>query len=213
MYLHTKLLDVVEDNLFDEIIYENRFLYLIVEMGLYMKKIIFMMIYDVIGSVFIGVSIVCFAVAADFAPGGVNGIAVMANYLANIPIGLATILINIPIILFTFRSLGKAFFLYSVKTMVISSFLIDYVLCRLPLYHGSRLLAAILAGITAGIGYSLIFNEGSSTGGTDFIIAAIKKKKPKMTFGLLAFAVDGIIVWLNRYIGDLLIYSTLIMSI
>ena len=157
MYLHTKLLDVVEDNLFDEIIYENRFLYLIVEMGLYMKKMIFMMIYDVIGSVFIGVSIVCFAVAADFAPGGVNGIAVMANYLANIPIGLATILINIPIILFTFRSLGKAFFLYSVKTMVISSFLIDYVLCRLPLYHGSRLLAAILAGITAGIGYSLIF--------------------------------------------------------
>lgn len=56
-----------------------------------MKKMIFMMIYDVIGSVFIGVSIVCFAVAADFAPGGVNGIAVMANYLANIPIGLATI--------------------------------------------------------------------------------------------------------------------------
>lgn len=94
---------------------------------------------------FIGVSIACFAVAADFAPGGVNGLAVMANYLANIPIGFTTILINIPIILFTFRSLGKAFFLYSVKTMVISSFLIDYVLCRLPLYHGSRLLAAILA--------------------------------------------------------------------
>ena len=161
---------------------------------------IFMMIYYVIGSVFIGFSIVCFAVAADFAPGGVNGIAVMANYLENIPIGLATILINIPIILFTFRSLGKAFFLYSVKTMVICSFLIDYVLCRLPLYHGSRLLAAILAGITAGIGYSLIFNEGSSTGGTDFIIAAIKKKKPKMTFGLLAFAVKGIIVLLSIFV-------------
>lgn len=160
-----------------------------------MKKIILMMIYDVIGSVFIGVSIVCFAIAADFAPGGVNGIAVMANYLANIPIGFATILINIPIILFTFRSLGKAFFLYSVKTMVISSFLIDYVLCRLPLYHGSRLLAAILAGITAGIGYSLIFNEGSST-----VIAAIKKKRPKMTFGLLAFAVDGMIVLLSIFV-------------
>ena len=43
----------------------------ILEMVLYMKKIIFMMIYDLIGSVFIGVSIVCFAVAADFAPGGV----------------------------------------------------------------------------------------------------------------------------------------------
>lgn len=165
-----------------------------------MKKIMFMMTYDLVGSIFIGVSIVCFAVAADFAPGGVNGIAVMANYLSNIPIGLATILINIPIILFTFHSLGRMFFLYSVKTMVISSFLIDYVLCNLPVYHGSRLLAAILAGITAGIGYSLIFNEGSSTGGTDFIIAAIKKKRPKMTFGLLAFVIDGIIVLLSIFV-------------
>lgn len=163
-----------------------------------MKKMIFMMMYDLIGSVFIGISIVCFAVAADFAPGGVNGLAVMANYLVNIPIGLATILINVPIILFS--SLGKMFFLYSVKTMVISSFLIDYVLCYLPVYQGNRLLAAILAGITAGIGYSLIFNEGSSTGGTDFIIAAIKKKRPKMTFGLLAFVIDGIVVLLSIFV-------------
>lgn len=165
-----------------------------------MKKIMFMMTYDLVGSIFIGVSIVCFAVAADFAPGGVNGIAVMANYLSNIPIGLATILINIPIILFTFHSLGKLFFLYSVKTMVISSLFIDYVLCNLPVYHGNRLLAAILAGLTAGIGYSLIFNEGSSTGGTDFIIAAIKKKRPKMTFGLLAFVIDGIVVLLSIFV-------------
>lgn len=169
-------------------------------MGLYMKKMIFMMMYDLIGSVFIGISIVCFAVAADFAPGGVNGLAVMANYLSNIPIGLATILINIPIILFTFHSLGKLFFLYSVKTMLISSLFIDYVLCNLPVYHGNRLLAAILAGLTAGIGYSLIFNEGSSTGGTDFIIAAIKKKRPKMTFGLLAFVIDGIIVLFSIFV-------------
>lgn len=165
-----------------------------------MKKMIFMMMYDLIGSVFIGISIVCFAVAADFAPGGVNGLAVMANYLSNIPIGLATILINIPIILFTFHSLGKLFFLYSVKTMLISSLFIDYVLCNLPVYHGNRLLAAILAGLTAGIGYSLIFNEGSSTGGTDFIIAAIKKKRPKMTFGLLAFVIDGIIVLFSIFV-------------
>lgn len=165
-----------------------------------MKKFVLMTMYDLIGSIFIGISIVCFAVAADFAPGGVNGLAVMANYLTKVPIGFATILINVPIIVFTFRSLGKKFFLYSVKTMIISSFLIDYVLCYLPVYNGNRLLAAILAGITAGIGYSLIFNEGSSTGGTDFIIAAIKKKRPKMTFGVLAFVIKGIIVLLSIFV-------------
>ena len=52
----------------------------------------------------------------------------------------------------------------------------------------------------SGIGYSLIFNEGSSTKGTDFIIAAIKKKRPKMTFGIFAFVIDGIIVLISIFV-------------
>ncbi len=54
-----------------------------------------MLIYDILGSLFLGCSIVCFAVQANFAPGGVNGLAVMANYLFHVPIGLATVIINI----------------------------------------------------------------------------------------------------------------------
>ena len=73
-----------------------------------------MLVYDILGSLFLGCSIVCFAVQANFAPGGVNGLAVIANYLFQVPIGLAAVIINIPIILLTFRKLGKAFFLISV---------------------------------------------------------------------------------------------------
>lgn len=124
-----------------------------------------MLAYDLVGSFFLGVSIVSFAMQANFAPGGVSGLAVLANYLFQIPVGWATILINIPIILLTFRQLGKEFFLISVKSVLISSLLIDYVCCYLPAYTGSRLTASILSGIMAGIGFSLFFNEGSSTGG------------------------------------------------
>lgn len=165
-----------------------------------MKSVLKMALYDVIGSFFLGISIVCFAVQADFAPGGVNGLAVIANYLFHAPIGWVTILINIPIILLTFRKLGRRFFLISVKSMLISSFFIDYILCYMPVYTGERWVASILAGITAGMGYSFFFNEGSSTGGTDFFIVVVKQSHPQLSFGILAFIVDSLVIVLSVFV-------------
>ena len=149
---------------------------------------------DIAASFLLGVSIVVFAVQANFAPGGVSGIAVILNYLFKTPIGLATVLINVPIILATFRNLGPAFFFHSVKTTLINSLFIDYVVIYLPAYTGSRLIAAVLSGVFAGAAYSLVFNMGSSTGGTDFIMAAIRRVRPQLSFGFLAFVIDGVVI-------------------
>lgn len=157
-------------------------------------------VYDLIGSLLLGISVVTFAVNADFAPGGVTGLAVILNVMFQLPIGWMTVLINIPIILFTFRKLGMKFFLMSMKSMLIGAFFIDYVVCHLPAYEGNRLSAAIFSGICAGIGYSLIFNEDSSTGGTDFIIVAVKRWKPELSFGFLAFLIDGAIIVLSVFV-------------
>lgn len=154
-------------------------------------------LYDVLGNLLLGVSVVAFAVQADFAPGGVTGLAVMANYLFSWPIGLATLAINVPVILLTYRQLGLRFFIYSAVTMVIGAVMIDLVLAGMPALVQSRYLASILAGICAGGGYALIFRIGSSTGGTDFIIVALKKRKPQLTFGFLAFIIDGTIIALS----------------
>lgn len=99
------------------------------------KKIALIVLYDLIASFLLGVSIVIFAVKANFAPGGVSGIAVILNYLFDWPIGLVTVLINVPIILATFKKLGAAFFLCSVKSVLINAFFIDYVVCHLPAYE------------------------------------------------------------------------------
>ena len=125
------------------------------------KRIAEVALYDLAASFLLGVSIVVFAVRANFAPGGVSGLAVIVNYLTGAQIGLMTILINIPIILFTFRRLGPAFFLHSVKTMLINAFFIDYVVCHIPAYTGSRMIAAVLSGLFAGIAYSLMENASS----------------------------------------------------
>ena len=158
------------------------------------KQIARILMYDAAASFLLGVSIVIFAVQANFAPGGVSGIAVILNYLFGAPIGLATVLINIPIVLCTYRRLGPAFFLHSIKTVLINAFFVDYVVCHLPAYTGSRMLAAILSGVCAGAAYSLVFNMGSSTGGTDFIMAAIRKVKPELSFGVLAFFIDTTVI-------------------
>ena len=164
------------------------------------KKLFRYLSYDLIGSLLLAVSIDIFAVHAKFAPGGVNGLAVIANYLTNVPIGLATLIINVPIILFTYKKLGMHFFLISLKTMLLNVLFIDYILVYFPIYEGPRLIASILSAIFAGIGYSLIFNEGSSTGGTDFIIVAIKQKNDQLSFGLLTFVVDGLIILLSIFV-------------
>ena len=123
------------------------------------KKIAMIVLYDLIASFLLGVSIVIFAVQANFAPGGVSGLAVIFNYLFDWPIGLVTVIINVPIVLATFKKLGPAFFICSVKSVLVNAFFIDYVVCLLPAYTGSRMIAASLSGVFAGVAYSMLLTS------------------------------------------------------
>ena len=164
------------------------------------KKIVRELSVDCIGSLLIGISVVVFAVGADFAPGGINGLAVILNHLFHLPMGAAVICLNIPIILGTFRLLGREFFLSSVKTMVIGSLFLDYVVCYLAPFTGNRLMASVFAGIFAGAGYALIFMQDSSTGGTDFIIMSVKKLKPGFSIGQITQILDGSVILLAGFV-------------
>ena len=95
------------------------------------KTLLIDVLYDIIG-------MYTFAVSSNFAPGGVSGLAILVNYITGgkIPIGLCTVIINIPIILICIRTLGKLFFLRSVKTILISAVIVDYIMPLLPTYTG-----------------------------------------------------------------------------
>ena len=73
-------------------------------------------------------------------------------------------LINIPIILCTYKLLGRSFFIRSVYCMVLFAFFTDYLLPLMPVYQGDRLLATICGGVVGGIGDALIYMNNSSTG-------------------------------------------------
>ena len=151
--------------------------------------------WELLGSIFIAIGIYNFAVQAKFPMTGFSGISIILYRLFNIPIGLSTILLNIPVAILCYRLLGKKFFISSLRCMILSSIIIDYVAPLFPVYTGNRLLAALCTGVFGGIGYALIYAKNSSTGGSDFIIMAVKAIYPHLSLGNIAFLSDvGIIL-------------------
>lgn len=153
--------------------------------------------FDLAGSFLMGVGVYTFALKGGFATGGLSGMALIINYLWGLPVGMVTLALNVPLVLLTWRTLGHGFFLKSLRTMVISTLIIDFVLPLFPVYEGSRLLAAGFSGVLMGAGLSLIYMRGSSTGGSDFLIHAAKRKAPHISFGNLSLAIDTAVILLG----------------
>lgn len=158
------------------------------------KEMIKDILMDVMGGLFIAIGVYNFAVASGFPVAGVSGIAILFYYFWKIPIGMMTNILNIPIAIVCYRLLGKTFFLKSVKTMLISNAMLDFVAPMLPIYEGELILSAICMGVFSGIGYALIYMRDTSTGGADFVIMAIRKLKPHFSLGMIILVMDFVIV-------------------
>lgn len=148
-------------------------------------------LYYIAGSILYGLALQTFAVNAQFAPGGVSGLSIILNHYTGWPIGVATLLLNIPIIIFSWRTLGHRFLLKSIWAMLVNAFFLDVVFPLLPAYHGNPLLASMFTGVLLGAGLAVIYMRGSSTGGSDFIIMSVKKIRPHYSVGQISLAFDA----------------------
>ncbi len=152
---------------------------------------------DILGGLLIAIGVYNFAVASDFPVAGVSGIAILFYHFFKIPIGIMTIILNVPIALGCYRLLGKEFFWKSLKTMLISNIIMDSVAPLLPVYRGDMILASICMGIFAGMGYALVYIRGTSTGGADFIFMAVRKWKPYLSLGRIIITFDFVVIILG----------------
>lgn len=158
---------------------------------------------DIAGGMLLAFAVYNFASNAGFPIAGISGIALITYHLTGLPMGAVTIALNIPIIIICYKFLGRDFFIRSLKTMIISSFLLDYVAPLFPVYEGDRLLAAICTGVLQGFGFGMIYSMDTSTGGMDFVIMTIRKLKPYMSIGKITLILDVIIVGIGGFlIGD-----------
>lgn len=180
------------------------------------KELAIDILVDIVGNMLIAIGVYNFAANSGFPVAGISGIALIFYHLFGLPIGVMTVVLNIPIILLCYKLLGKEFLLRSLKTMIIAWPLMDIVAPMLPVYSGDRMLSAICVGVFSGLGYALIYLRNSSTGGADFIIMSIRALKPHLSIGKIAFITDVVIVGLGGVLfgdTDSIIYGLILTYI
>ena len=131
----------------------------------------------------------------DIAFGGITGIAQIINHLLPVaPVGVTVIILNIPLFLLGWKLLGGKMLLGSLYAMFISSVFIDLFT---PLWDWQPMepfLATIFGGLTMGLSLGLIFQQGSTTGGTDLAARLLKLKLAWLPMGKLLMAVDLVVI-------------------
>ncbi len=152
------------------------------------------LIWELAGSTLIAAAMYNFALHAAFPMTGFTGISMILYRLFGLPIGLTTIVMNIPLAFICYRLIGRTFLLKSLRCMLISSLMIDYLAPLFPVYNGERMLAALATGVLGGTGYALIYMRQSSTGGSDFVIMAVRAVYPHLKLSVLAFANEIVVI-------------------
>jgi uncharacterized membrane-anchored protein YitT (DUF2179 family) len=133
-------------------------------------------------------------VPAKLLSGGVVGTALLLHQLFELPIGLQTIIYNIPIFLIGYRFLGKRFVALSMVGVGAFSLFADNL--RVPVVTKDLLLIAIFGGIVTGIADGIILRSGGSTGGLD-IVGLIVSKRFGMSIGQIFLAFNGVIITIS----------------
>lgn len=153
-----------------------------------------------IGSSIYAVSVNMFTAPNHIAPGGVTGVATMLNYLFAWPIGTLGLLLNIPIFIWAILQIGYKLVIKTITATVFVSAAIDLVGIVIPHYTGNPMLAAIFGGCLEGIGLSLVFMRGATTGGTDLIARLLNRRVRFVSMAKLMMCVDFVIVVASAFV-------------
>ena len=126
------------------------------------------------------------------APGGITGVAMILNHLLHWPVGTASLIMNVPLFLISYRTMGRVFAFRSLIATVFFSVFID-ILPLQPLTL-DPLLGTLYGGVMLGIGLGLILRGGATTGGSDMIARLIHRRFQFISVGSILFAIDFAVV-------------------
>ena len=158
------------------------------------KDIFLDIIFIVAGAMVYATAVTTLTAPNNIAPGGVTGLCTMLNYMFGTPIGLMSFFINIPIILWAVVDIGYKLVVKTMAAIVLSSVSIDLFTGFMPVYSGNPILVAVFSGVCEGLGLSLTFIRGATTGGTDMVARLLERRMPHLSMGKLMLALDGVIV-------------------
>ena len=144
-----------------------------------------------------------------FAPAGINGICTIIQHIFGINLGYLSLIINIPLAIWTYFKVGRSLAVRSMLYVAaFSVFLI--VLERVDLSafayetaNGtSKILGPLIAGLINGVVYSMLVRTSASSGGADFIAAIIHKDRPDLNFFVIVFTINVFVAAASYFVYD-----------
>ena len=150
-----------------------------------------------LGSVIYAVAFDLFYVPNDVALGGVTGLAQVINHVFPVlPVGVLTIVMNIPLFILGTKYIGFRLLAGSLLSMLVGSTAIDVVARMFTFAPMDPMLATLCGGAMMGLGIGMIFTQGASSGGTDIVARLLRLKMPWLPLGKLMMLPDGIVLML-----------------
>lgn len=173
------------------------------------------LIIDFIG-IAVGAVIAAFAIEEFLVPctildGGVVGISIMINNLTGFPLGILTVVLNIPFIIVGARKMGKLFIVKAAYAMMIFSVFLE-VFAPMTDATEEYLLAVCFGGLILGIGVGLVIKFGGCLDGTETVAILLNKKfklpvgQTVLIFNIIIYAVAGLLFGFDRAMYSLLTY-------
>jgi len=161
-----------------------------------------------LASLLLAVNTKTFVRTGDLFPGGVMGITLLLQHIAEtffgveIPYTVVNLLLNAIPVYIGFKFIGKKFTLYSCLMIVLSGVLTDMIPACVVTYD--ILLISIFGGIISGVAVSMCLLMNATSGGTDFIAIYLSDKKGVDSFNVILgvnmaiLAVAGILFGWDR---------------
>ncbi|WP_088265738.1 YitT family protein [Bacillus mycoides] len=148
-----------------------------------------------IGSIIIAGSLELILAPNGLVDGGVTAIAIMANKVAGLPLYGVFLGLNIPILLFTAKVMGKKFFIRTSYANVVTTLGLIY-LKPFPAITTSELLIVLYGGVLFGVGVGIVVKMGGAIDGSEMLAVWMNKhfKVPISTFLLAVNAVIFVFV-------------------
>ena len=165
-----------------------------------MKKQISGYLFMLIGCIAYGLSTSLFLAPNNIVAGGVTGLSVIINFLSeNIPIGMISIAINLPVLALGIKFQGWKFIFRCLLTVITLGVVTD-ILSFLPMLTEDSLLASLYGGICQGVGIGLFIKYDFSSGGTELLGRIISRFVKSLKIPVCVAILDGSIVILGAIV-------------
>lgn len=159
-------------------------------------------LYIISGLFFANLAFIVFLIPNNIAAGGFTGIGQLVNSATGFPVGMVSLMLNVPLFLISMKNLGLRFGLRSLVTTIAFSLLLDII--QVDALFQDSLLAAVYGGLFSGLGFGLILRGNATTGGTDMLAALINRLCPRIRVSWGIFIVDGLVIIASAFVFDMI---------